>query len=98
MVGLTVRRVGHGTGRQFGILGAACAAFGWALGTWLGDVALLAKEVARPFPAVLSGMGLSDSMAFAVRISDEMDLLFLAIAVWEGYRFAVPRKPKLGLI
>jgi hypothetical protein len=87
-VGYAVRYVGRGVDPKFGYLGAAASAFGWALGTWMGDVALLAKEVGRPFLDVFAGLGVSDSVAFAFRASNLMDLLFLAIAVYEGYRFS----------
>jgi hypothetical protein len=89
VVGYAIRRVGKGVDRKFGYLGGACAAFGWALGTWLCDLALLAKDADRPILAVLNTVGIGQSLAFAVRASGAMDLLFLAIAVWEGYRFSL---------
>jgi hypothetical protein len=89
MVGYAVRRVGKGTDRKFGYLGGAAAAFGWALGTWLCDIGLLAKEVGRPILDVFASIGLTNSVAFAFRAADVMDLLFLAFAVYEGYRFAL---------
>ena len=88
MVGYSVRRVGKGVAPKFGYLGGACAAMGWALGTWLCDIALLAKEANRPILAVLSSVGFGESLTFAVRAADVMDIVFLAIAVWEGYRFS----------
>ena len=88
LVGYAVRRVGKGVDARFGYLGAVCSAFGWALGTWLCDVALLAKQADRPIIDVLGNVGLAGSLDLAVRASDAMDLLFLGIAVWEGYRFS----------
>jgi hypothetical protein len=92
MVGYVVREVGKGVDRQFGILGAVCAAFGWALGTVLCDVAFLAKSVGRPFFDVLMALGVGNSISMAVSAADAMDFVFLAIAVWEGYRFSLLKK------
>jgi hypothetical protein len=88
LVGYAVRAVGKGVDPKFGYLGGACAALGWALGTWMCDIALLAKDAGRSIPEVLHNVGIGQSMGFAVRAADAMDLLFLGIAVWEGYRFA----------
>ena len=95
LVGYAVRRVGKGVDRKFGILGGAASALGWALGTWMCDLALLAKDAGRPILEVLGNVGLTDSLAFAFRAADAMDLLFLAIAVYEGYRFSL-RHQKVG--
>lgn len=57
LVGYAVRHVGKGVDARFGYLGAACSALGWALGTWLCDVALLAKQVDRPIMDVLGNVG-----------------------------------------
>ncbi len=89
LVGYAVRRVGRGVDRKFGYLGGAASALGWALGTWMCDLALLAKAAGRPVLEVLGNVGFIDSIAFAFRAADAMDLLFLAIAVYEGYRFSL---------
>jgi hypothetical protein len=88
IVGYAVRRAGRGTGRKYQILGAVLSALGWALGTWLCDIAFLAKEAEQPFLAVLGAVGIGGSFALAARAADLMDILFLAIAVYEGYKFA----------
>jgi hypothetical protein len=88
LVGYAIRQTGHGVDKQFGILGAACAAFGWALGTVLCDIAFVAKDVGRPFFDVLTSLGIGESVSLAFRAADAMDLLFLAIAVWEGYKLS----------
>jgi hypothetical protein len=88
LVGYAIRTTGHGIDKQFGILGAACAAFGWALGTVLCDIAFVAKSVGRPFLDVLTNLGIGQSASLALRAADMMDLVFLAIAVWEGYKLS----------
>jgi hypothetical protein len=93
LVGLAIRRVGNGIDPQFGILGGACAAFGWALGTILCDIAFVAKEAGRPFLDTAAALGLGTSISLGINAIEPMDLLFLAIAVWEGWKFARHKVP-----
>jgi hypothetical protein len=88
LVGYAVRVAGNGVDPQFGVLGALCAALGWGMGTVLGDVAFLAKDAGRPFLDVASSLGVGGSLSLAMDIGDSMELLFLAIAVYEGWKFA----------
>lgn len=89
LIGLTIRKVGRGSRPVFGIVGAACAALAWALGTIMCYVALLAQDAGRPFLEVFGMLGVSEAVAFALRAADIMDLVFLGIALWEGYKFAI---------
>jgi len=91
LIGFVIRKVGRGVDPAFGILGAACAAISWALGTILSDVAFLAKQAGTPFLDVLTGLGVSASISFAISHADVMDFVFLAIALWEGYKFSYHR-------
>jgi hypothetical protein len=88
LVGYAIREAGQGVDKAFGILGGLCAALGWALGTLLGDEALLAKEVGKPIWTVMTHLGPGEAISFAMRAADTMDLVFLAIAVYEGYRLS----------
>jgi len=85
VVGLAIRATGNGVDQKFGILGGACAAFGWALGTLLADVAIAAQQFDKPFMDVLTQ---ADLMALVSLLASPMDLLFLGIAVFEGYKLA----------
>jgi len=89
LVGLAVRKVGNSADPKFGVVGAACAAFGWALGTVLCDIAFLAKEVERPFIDVAIALDLSQIASLAMSAADGMDVVFCAIAIYEGYRFSL---------
>lgn len=94
LVGLAVRKAGNGDTANFAILGAACAAFGCLLGIVLCDVAFLAKATAQPFFALLSQLGVGGSVSLAVEAGDAMELLFVAIAIWEGFKFSIhPEQP-----
>jgi len=88
LVGYAIRKFGRGVDPQFGVLGAACAAIGWALGTVLCDVAFVAKDAGRPFLDVLAALGGGETIALAFRAADATDILFLAIAVWEGWKLS----------
>lgn len=85
VVGIAIRATGNGVDQKFGILGGALAAFGWGLGTLLGDVALAAGELKMSFTDVLTQ---GDLMALVSTLAAPMDLLFLGIAVFEGYKLA----------
>jgi hypothetical protein len=88
IVGYAVRATGRGIEQKFGMLGAICAAFGWALGTMLSDVAFLAKHVGRPFLDVFMSLGLDGTISFVTTAFEPMDLVFLGIAVYEGYKLS----------
>jgi hypothetical protein len=88
VVGLAVKKAGRGVEPKFGILGGACAAFGWALGTVLCDIAFLAQAQQVGVTEVL-GLLTVDKLAKLVSMTFQpMDLAFLAIAVYEGYKFS----------
>lgn len=88
LVGFAVRVAGRGVDMKFGILGAACAALGWLLGTIAVDVAMVAQVTNAPVMEVVSRLNVENVVELLSATSDVMDLLFLAIAVYEGYRFA----------
>jgi hypothetical protein len=88
LVGYAIRKVGRGIDPQFSMLGAVCAAIGWALGMILCDLAFLAKEAGRSFFDVVSALGAGQSLQLMIQAGDAMDLLFLAIAVWEGWKLS----------
>lgn len=88
LVGYAVRTAGKGVDQQFGILGAVLAALGWALGTALADIAMLAHEGHVEATALAAELGVSGTAQLFMAAADPMDLLFLTIAVWEGYKFA----------
>ena len=91
VVGWAVRKAGGRPDKRFGLIGAVCAALGWALGTLLCDLALVAKDAGVSFGDAIARLGAAGSIAAALQSSSAIDLLFLAIAVWEGYKFAKRR-------
>jgi hypothetical protein len=88
LVGYAVRIAGKGVDQKFGVLGAACGALGWALGTALADIAMLAKLENLPFSETVSRLGMDGSLSLLMEAGDVMDIVFLGIAMYEGYKFA----------
>jgi hypothetical protein len=54
----------------------------------LSTLALLAEEAGQPFLDVVARVGLGTGITLATQTSEAIDLLFLAIAVWEGYKLS----------
>ena len=94
LVGFAVRKAGQGVDPKFGVLGAVCAAFGWALGTLLVVVAMVSKAADVSMLDVVGRLGLGGCISAAIENGDAMELLFLGIAVYEGWKFAF--KHRLG--
>jgi hypothetical protein len=88
LVGYSVRVAGRGVDTKFGVLGAVCGALGWLLGTIAVDLAMVSQVNDMPFSEVLAQTDLDKLIALMSATSDVMDLLFLGICVYEGYRFA----------
>ena len=88
LVGIAVREAGQGVEPKFGILGAVCAALGWALGTLMVVVAMVSKQADVSMVEVAGRLGLGGCVSLAIENGDAMELLFLAIAVYEGWKFA----------
>jgi hypothetical protein len=88
LVGFAVRFCGKGLTMPFGIVGALLALFGCVLGNFL-TVVIVASKL-DGFSAVLSYIAASPSVIFEVMTAtfSPMDLVFYAIAVYEGYRFS----------
>jgi len=93
LVGWAVRRFGHGQEAVYGVIGGALALLGCALGNLLSASAFLASAQGRSFGEVL--MKVAAAPALAERLMEisfnAMDLLFYAIAVYEGFKLA--RRP-----
>lgn len=88
LVGYAIRKTGNGIDKKFGVLGGLCGALGWGLGTVSSDVAFLAKHVDKPFIEVLFNLDPDRILSLASAMFQPMDLLFLAIAVYEGYKLS----------
>ncbi len=88
LVGQAVRSTGKGIDKKFGSVGAACALLGCVAGNMLSAMAFFAKARGVPFAEVLANLDVGFLQRLGQKSFQAMDLLFYAIAVYEGYRFS----------
>ena len=87
-VGKAVCAVGKGIDQTFGIAGALCALLGCVLGNLLSALAFYAKAQGLDAGAVLTQLSPDLIARVMTATFSPMDLVFYAIAVYEGYRFS----------
>lgn len=93
LVGWGVQRTGRSGAPVLGVIGALLALIGCVLGNLMSAAGFAAQSGDATFGGVLATVLTSPDVAVAVLSATfhPMDLLFYAIAVYEGYKFA--RKP-----
>jgi hypothetical protein len=89
LVGIAVRKFGNGTTMSFGVMGAVLSLAGCLAGNLLAVVGFFAREQAAPFFATLSGMNPSTAVNVLLQTGSPIDLLFYAIAVYEGFKLSI---------
>lgn len=87
-VGIAIRKAGNGREAHFAFLGVVCAALGCLLGIILSYDAFLAKEAGQPFLSTMAQLGVGGSIELALKAGSPMDFLFIAIAIWEAFKFS----------
>lgn len=88
LVGFTVGHLGKGTTAAYGILGAALSLAGCLIGNVLAMAGFVAKSEGVPFFTVLSQLNVAAIPSLLVDTFSPIDLLFYAIAVYEGYKLS----------
>ena len=91
LVGYAVQFLGKGIERPYQYVGAACALLGCVLGNYFADVGFLGQQLHADFFTVLSRIPLDKAGTLMQASFQPMDVLFYAIAVYEGYRFSLKR-------
>lgn len=93
LVAWAVRTLGKGRDATFGIIGGVCALLGCLLGNLLSACGFIAGQAGEPVVSVtLRVLGNPASIATILQETFQgMDLLFYAIAVYEGYKLS--RRP-----
>lgn len=91
LVGFAVRYAGKGTTQPFAITGAGFALLGCVLGNLLSTVGFISIQESLPFFEMLARVDLAIAVELIQATFSPMDLLFYAIAVYEGYKFAIVR-------
>jgi hypothetical protein len=88
LVGFAVRFSGKGLDNIYGIIGAAFALFGCLLGNFLSVVGFIAEAEGMDYFEVLTVLDFAFIPDLMIETFSPMDLLFYAIAVYEGYKFS----------
>lgn len=91
LVGWAVRAAGKGVDKTFGIAGAVLALLGCLAGNLLAVVGLVAKQEGIPFFDLLPRLDPNVAIELMKASFSPIDLLFYAIAVYEGYRLSFRR-------
>ncbi|MGO9484619.1 MAG: hypothetical protein ACLPX9_08555 [Rhodomicrobium sp.] len=88
LVGQAIKAAGQGVDAKFGYLGAACGFLGCAGGNVLSSIAFFAQARSLSFAQTLDVLSPDLVTRLAKATFDPIDLLFLAIGVYEGYVFS----------
>jgi hypothetical protein len=94
LVGYAVRRFGKGSEPTFQVLGAVLSLFGCLAGNLLIVCVMVGRQENIPLLTILTHLQPSVILDMMVESFSPMDLVFYAIAVYEGYKFSrapVPR-------
>ena len=91
LVGFSVRYFGRGIEPPFQYVGAVCALLGCVLGNYFAAVGVAAQDTHVDVFTMMSRIPLTDAVTVMQAAFQPMDLLFYAIAVYEGYRFSLKR-------
>ena len=90
LVGYTVKILGKGVSPIFGAVGGACALLGCILGNLLSICGFISANESVPLFQVMTGVLMQPKVAAEILINtfNPMDILFYAIAIYEGYKFS----------
>ncbi|TCK64861.1 hypothetical protein DFQ05_2600 [Winogradskyella wandonensis] len=87
-VGLTMRFIGKGIDQVFGISGAIIALLSCVLGNFLSILGFIANQYELGYLETLLSFDYSMTFAIMSETASPMDLVFYAIAGYEGYKFS----------
>jgi hypothetical protein len=90
IVGFAIRTAGQGLTRSFGIAGGAFSLFGCLFGNLLSIVGLVATSAAQPIISTTFRVLMQPLLAIQILVAtfQPLDVLFYAIAIYEGYKFS----------
>jgi hypothetical protein len=91
LVGWAVRVAGKGSTPTFGVLGAALALGGCLAGNLLTVCVVASRQFNLSVVGVVARLTPAVTLDLMSKTFSPMDLLFYAIAVYEGYRFSILR-------
>jgi hypothetical protein len=88
LVGIAVRFFGAGIDKKFGILGAGLALLGCLLGNLFSQIGFFATSESVSYLEIIKLLSPGIIAEVLIESFQPMDLLFYAIATYEGFRFA----------
>lgn len=88
LVGFAVRYFGAGIDLVYGVVGAACAVLGCALGNLFSQIAFIAESENMGYLEVIPYLNLSVIGTIFAESFSPLDVVFYGIAGYEGYKFA----------
>ena len=98
LVGFGIRFFSKGIDRIFGIVGGAISLTSVIFGNFLVSLGFLAIALEVSFIDVLFGSNYARALELMMATFSPIDLLFYAIAVYEGYRFSFRKISKAELL
>ena len=96
-IGITINYTGNGFEQKFAYLGAIIAFLSCLLGNFLALVGFAAKESEMTLLQVFGAIDFSKVADIMNSTFGIMDLIFYALAVYEGYRFATKKYTERSL-
>jgi len=97
LVGYAVRICGKGIDKSFGLVGAVLSLLGCFAGNLLTTCILISRHQNIPFLQILNGLNPEVIIQLTAATFNFMDLLFYAIAVYEGYKVSFRKISKQEL-
>lgn len=88
IVGIAIQKVRRRPSKNLGILGAILALIGCVLGNAFSFVAFIAQQSGTPLVDAFVHTDVSALASLMTKNFAAMDLLFYAIAIYEGYKFS----------
>ncbi|MBD3239693.1 MAG: hypothetical protein GF331_03845 [Chitinivibrionales bacterium] len=88
LVGFAVRTFGKGIDKVFGVTGAALSLLGCVVGNFVSILIIISREQTLPMGTLLANLSPAVCLELMAAAFHPLDLLFYAIAVYEGYRFS----------
>ena len=88
LVGLCIRFVGKGMDQKFGLVGGGIALLSCLIGNLFSIVGFIATSENMEYLEVVELIGMSDLLSIMMESFEIVDILFYAIAAYEGYKFS----------
>ena len=89
LVGFTVRKLGKGIDKSFGVVGAVMALVGIVSGNLLVACVYIAEETGNAILDVVAGLDLETAGTILTETFSPVDLIFYGLAVYYAYKYSI---------